>query len=123
MRIAVVIPALDEEESLPLVLRDLPPVWKVVVCDNGSRDRTADVARAGGAVVVDAPRRGYGSAVLAGIAHLRADPPDILVILDADPLASARNYRRINAVIKDGKVVDLRSLPISPIISAKPSAQ
>lgn len=84
MRVAVVIPALDEEDSLPLVLRDLPPVWKVVVCDNGSRDRTAEVARAGGAVVVPAPRRGYGSAVLAGIGHLAADPPDVLVILDAD---------------------------------------
>lgn len=42
-----------------------------------------------------------------------------LVILDADPLKSARNYRRINAVIKDGKVVDLKSLPNAPIISEK----
>jgi imidazolonepropionase-like amidohydrolase len=40
-----------------------------------------------------------------------------LVLLDADPLASARNYRRINAVIKDGKVVDLAALPTSPVIS------
>ncbi len=40
-----------------------------------------------------------------------------LVILDADPLASARNYRRINSVIKDGKVVDLSSLPSAPVIS------
>ncbi len=42
-----------------------------------------------------------------------------LVILDADPLASARNYRRIHAVIKDGKMVDLASLPTTPVISAK----
>lgn len=42
-----------------------------------------------------------------------------LVILDADPLESARNYRRINAVIKDGRVVDLGSLPMAPIISAR----
>lgn len=42
-----------------------------------------------------------------------------LVILDADPLASARNYRRISAVIKEGKVVDLGALPLSPIISAR----
>ncbi len=42
-----------------------------------------------------------------------------LVILDADPLQSARNYRRINSVIKDGKVVDLKSLPNAPIISAQ----
>ena len=42
-----------------------------------------------------------------------------LVILDADPLQSARNYRRINSVIKDGKVVDLGALPTAPVISAK----
>ena len=41
-----------------------------------------------------------------------------LVILDADPLASARNYRRISAVIKDGKVVDLAVLPSAPVISS-----
>ncbi|MEP7384008.1 MAG: amidohydrolase family protein, partial [Gemmatimonadota bacterium] len=46
-----------------------------------------------------------------------------LVILDADPLASARNYRRVHAVIKDGKMVDLASLPTAPIISVKPSAK
>jgi len=42
-----------------------------------------------------------------------------LVLLDADPLASARNYRRIASVIKDGKVVDLATLPTQPIVSAK----
>ena len=40
-----------------------------------------------------------------------------LVILDADPLASARNYRRINTVIKGGVVVDLAALPSAPVIS------
>jgi imidazolonepropionase-like amidohydrolase len=40
-----------------------------------------------------------------------------LVILDADPLASARNYRRINSVIKGGKVVDIAALPNAPVIS------
>ncbi|HXO20740.1 MAG TPA: glycosyltransferase family 2 protein, partial [Thermoanaerobaculia bacterium] len=60
----VVIPALDEERSLPLVLADLPrpPVRRVVVADNGSRDGTARLAREGGAEVVAAARRGYGSA-------------------------------------------------------------
>lgn len=84
MRVAVVIPALDEADSLPLVLRDLPPGLRIVVVDNGSVDDTAHVARSCGAEVVFAPRRGYGRAVLAGINHLRAHPPDILVILDAD---------------------------------------
>jgi imidazolonepropionase-like amidohydrolase len=41
-----------------------------------------------------------------------------LVILEADPLASARHYRRIQSVIKDGKVVNLQALPVAPIISA-----
>jgi glycosyltransferase involved in cell wall biosynthesis len=85
--IDVVIPALDEEASLPLVLDDLPrpPVRRVVVADNGSRDRTALVARARGAVVVSSPRRGYGSACLAGLDYLRRhDPPDIVVFVDAD---------------------------------------
>jgi len=85
--IDVVIPALNEERSLPLVLADLPrpPVRRVVVADNGSQDGTARVAREGGAEVVPAPRRGYGSACLAGLAHLRGTgPPDVVAFVDAD---------------------------------------
>lgn len=89
--IDVVIPALNEEESLPLVLGDLASlhekriVRRVVVADNGSEDATARVAREGGATVVEAPRRGYGSACLAGLDWLREnDPPEIVVFLDAD---------------------------------------
>ena len=83
----VVIPALNEEASLPLVLAGLPrpPVRRVVVADNGSRDGTARVAREGGAVVVTAERRGYGSACLAALAWLRDhDPPDVVAFIDAD---------------------------------------
>lgn len=86
MRVAVVIPALDEERSLPLVLAEIPrpPVDDIVVVDNGSRDRTASLARAAGATVVLEPRTGYGRACLAGLAYLAASPPDIVVFLDAD---------------------------------------
>ncbi|MEZ4457188.1 MAG: amidohydrolase family protein [Gemmatimonadales bacterium] len=42
-----------------------------------------------------------------------------LVILDANPLEAARNYRRINAVIKGGKVVNLGALPKDPVISSQ----
>jgi len=86
----VVIPALDEEASLPLVLAALAglqrgTVRRVVVADNGSADGTARVAAAGGATVVDAPRRGYGSACLAGVDHLRrTGPPAIVAFVDAD---------------------------------------
>jgi len=94
-RVALLIPALDEEEALPHVLAELPPghVDLVLVVDNGSRDRTAEVALAAGAVVVREDVRGYGSACLAGLASLlSADvvsgpalaDEDIVVFLDAD---------------------------------------
>ena len=79
----VLIPAWNEEGSLPLVLAAIPrpTVRRVVVADNNSRDGTARVAREGGAVVVPAPVQGYGSACLAGLDHLRQkDPPDVVAV-------------------------------------------
>ena len=82
-RVAVVIPALNEAEAIGSVLSAIPEwVDDVVVADNGSTDRTAAVARAHGARVVAAARRGYGSACLAGIAALH--DPDIVAFLDGD---------------------------------------
>ena len=52
--------------------------------DNGSTDDTGRIGAERGAEVVTEPRRGYGTAILSGIAHLQSDPPDIVVILDAD---------------------------------------
>ena len=68
--VVVIIPALNEEESLPLVLRDLPRVGRVIVVDNGSTDQTSRVAKEGGAHVIEEPQRGYGAACLAGLAEL-----------------------------------------------------
>lgn len=84
--IDVVIPALNEEQALPNVLAEIPkpPVRRVVVADNGSTDRTAEVARAAGAQVVFEPERGYGAACLRALAHLQADPPHVVVFLDGD---------------------------------------
>jgi glycosyltransferase involved in cell wall biosynthesis len=99
----VLIPALNEAESLPHVLADLPPVDRVVVVDNGSSDGTAEVARAHGVETVTEPRRGYGNAVLAGMAHLRSDPPDVLVILDADHADPAERLADLVRPIAEGR--------------------
>jgi glycosyltransferase involved in cell wall biosynthesis len=85
-RIAVIIPVLNEEVTLPLVLAAIPAqvVEEVVVIDNGSTDRSMEIAHAHGATVLREPQRGYGAACLAGIAYLRAKAPDIVVFLDGD---------------------------------------
>jgi glycosyltransferase involved in cell wall biosynthesis len=85
LKIALVIPALDEEDALGAVLAavDRALVRDVIVGDNGSRDRTAEVARAGGAVVVHVAERGYGAAC-AGALTAMADDVDIVVFMDAD---------------------------------------
>ncbi|MBJ6725145.1 glycosyltransferase family 2 protein [Geomesophilobacter sediminis] len=83
--IALVIPARNEELTLPGVLQGLPSVFsRVVVVDNGSTDGTAAVARTCGAEVVHEPAAGYGRACLAGLAALRSDPPDLVAFVDAD---------------------------------------
>ena len=104
MRVDVVIPALDEEAALPHVLAEIPRdlVRRVVVCDNGSRDRTADVAREGGAEVVHEPRRGYGAACLRALAHLRDDPPDVVVFLDGDRSDRPEELPRLLDAIRGG---------------------
>ena len=88
--VTVVIPAFNEEASLPLVLGDLPEVGRVIVVNNGSTDGTTAAAFACGATVVHEPRRGYGSACLRGLAAIEElvqvgePPPQIVVFLDAD---------------------------------------
>jgi glycosyltransferase involved in cell wall biosynthesis len=82
--VAVILPALNEEEALPFVLKELPLGLRVIVVDNGSEDNTATVAQQMGARVIYEPQRGYGSAVLAGLRSLEGAPPKVVVILDAD---------------------------------------
>lgn len=92
--IYVVIPALDEEASLPHVLSDLNALAldlaEVIVVDNGSLDRTPEVARAGGANLLYEPQRGYGAACQLALLQVaksqapRTETDAIVVFLDAD---------------------------------------
>lgn len=85
VRVAVIVPARNEEHAIGSVLRDIPKerVVQRIVVDNGSSDRTSEIARAEGADVVFEARPGYGRAVQAGLGRL--DPAvDVVVVLDGD---------------------------------------
>jgi len=83
-KISVVIPTLNEALAIAEVVASVPKdgVAQIIVVDNGSIDGTAERASAAGAQVVHEPRRGYGSACLAGAKAARGS--DIIVFLDGD---------------------------------------
>jgi dolichol-phosphate hexosyltransferase len=85
VRVSIVIPALNEEDSIGRVLDQIPfdrlPETEVIVVDNGSHDSTAEVAAKKGARVVFEPHKGYGVATRKGFSEARGD---IVVTMDAD---------------------------------------
>ena len=88
MKISVILPCLNEEEAVGNVVDDarraldaLHVESEVIVVDNGSTDRSAEIAAEHGAAVVDEPERGYGRAYLTGLARARGE---FLVMADAD---------------------------------------
>ncbi len=83
--VSVIIAALNEEEAIGKVINDVPRqiADEIIVVDNGSTDRTAEVAAAAGARVVTEPQRGYGRAFRAGLRSLSADC-EIVGFLDGD---------------------------------------
>lgn len=85
--IKVIIPAVNEAASIGKVIAEVPAsVSEIIVVNNGSTDRTAEVAQKAGATVLAENRKGYGYACLAGMAYLaqQAKRPDIVVFLDGD---------------------------------------
>ncbi|MCG8608137.1 glycosyltransferase family 2 protein [bacterium] len=104
MKVVVIIPAFNEEQSIGMVLRDIPMelVHEVIVVDNHSSDDTAAVAKSGGATVVSEPRRGYGNACMAGIAHAKKSRPDTIVFLDGDYSDYPEEMRDLVAKIQEG---------------------
>ena len=86
LRIAAIIPVLEEEEAISAVVAAMPREWvdEVVVVDGGSRDRTVAVAGAAGARVLIEAERGYGRACAKGAAAAVEGGAEILVFLDGD---------------------------------------
>jgi glycosyltransferase involved in cell wall biosynthesis len=83
--VSVIIAALNEEEAIGKVVKEVPRhiADEIIVVDNGSTDRTAEVAEAAGAGIVTEPRRGYGRAFRAGL-NVISPESQIIVFLDGD---------------------------------------
>ena len=84
----VILPCLNEEYALPWILGRLPDANRAIVVDNGSTDRSAEVALGLGATVISESRRGFGSAAHAGL--LAASAP-IVAFCDADASMDPRD--------------------------------
>lgn len=93
LTITVIVPCLNEEEGIASVL-DSAPEWidEMIVVDNGSTDRTAEIARSRGAFVISEQQRGYGRAYRTGFAHAKTD---VICCLDGDHSYPVRDLDRL----------------------------
>lgn len=97
--VTVVLPCLDEAESLPAVLAAIPAGYRALVIDNNSTDGTAEVARTHGADVLFEAQPGYGAAVHAGI--VAAGTP-LVAVLDGDGSLNPADLPRLIAELDRG---------------------
>ncbi len=101
----VIIPAYNEEKSIPKVIAEIPAwVRHIVVANNNSSDRTAKVAEAAGARVVFEPQKGYGKACLTAMDWIkkREIQPDVVVFLDGDYSDFPEEMTLLVAPIQEG---------------------
>jgi glycosyltransferase involved in cell wall biosynthesis len=107
--VSVVIPCLNEEASIQRCVTEARRALEeqgcdgeVIVADNGSEDRSAEIARGAGALVVHEPRRGYGSAYLAGFAAAQGE---YIVMADADLTYDFADIPRFVSKLDEGNPV------------------
>lgn len=116
MKVAVIIPAYNEEQAIGNVVNDIPKDidTTVLVCNNGSTDKTAEVAQKAGAIVLTENRKGYGFACLKGMAYIEQSLPEIdtVVFIDGDYSDYPEEMPKLIKEIKDGHdiVIGSRSL-------------
>ncbi len=94
--IDVILPVLDERDALPWVLERIPDGYRAIVADNASTDGSGALAARLGALVVDAPVRGFGSACHAG---LLAATADVVCFMDADASLDPRELPQLVALL------------------------
>lgn len=127
-RIALVIPAHNEEcgigPTLANAVAELAPDHRVLVVADNCTDATAAVARAAGAEVIcrsDTERRGKGYALDFAVRHLSADPPDAVVVMDADCLAEEGALRELAAACHaEGRPLQAQYKLLVPMESRAP---
>jgi len=105
--IKVIIPAINEEESISKVIAEIPKiVSEIIVVDNGSSDNTKKIAKLAGATVLEQPKKGYGNACLKGLEYISTTikKPDIIVFLDGDYSDYPQEMTNILAPILNNKV-------------------
>lgn len=103
--VAVIVPCHNEELTVGKVVADFRAVLpdaQILVVDNASRDRTAEVARAAGAEVIREPRPGKGFALLSGFRKARADGAVFLVMVDGDDTYPAEDSLKLLEAAQDG---------------------
>jgi len=106
VKISVIIPTMNEEESIGEVLDEIhsalkPTGWdyEILMVDTNSKDRTREIGREKGAIIVDEPRRGYGRAYKTGFERATGD---IIVTLDGDTTYPAYDIPRlVNILLKE----------------------
>lgn len=96
----LVLPCLNEAEALPWVLGRVPAGWRAIVVDNGSRDGSAEIARAHGARVVREERRGFGAACHAGLLAAEAE---FVAFCDCDATLDPGTLPRIYGPVRNGE--------------------
>ena len=103
-RIIAGMPAYNEEKYIgTMVLKTLQYVDEVIVVDDGSADKTSEIAKLSGAIVVRNPQnKGYGSAIQSIIAAAKERAADILVILDADTQHNPEDIPHLISSVRDG---------------------
>jgi len=115
--VSVIIPALDEEQSIGAVIEAIPRdiVGEVIVVDGGSRDATRELARERGARVLSEPLRGYGRACARGVSEAHGE---IVVFLDADGANDPQDIQALVAPIAEGSADLVLGSRLCPVRAA-----